>query len=90
MSTTTVSNILGISAYYHDSAAALLRNGKLVAAALRRSRSPERTRSLISSGHAVVLRSDKETRYAPSGGFRDGLQRGSHRIDGHTLQAVYS
>jgi len=30
---TTPSNILGISAYYHDSAAALLKNGELVAAA---------------------------------------------------------
>ena len=30
---TKASNILGISAYYHDSAAALLKNGELVAAA---------------------------------------------------------
>ncbi len=33
MSSAPVSNILGISAYYHDSAAALLREGELVAAA---------------------------------------------------------
>ena len=31
----TASNILGISAYYHDSAAALLKDGELAAAAHR-------------------------------------------------------
>ena len=33
MTSATARNVLGISAYYHDSAAALLRDGELVAAA---------------------------------------------------------
>ncbi len=45
-------NILGISAYYHDSAAALIRNGEIVAAA-QEERFTRKKHDAIFPSHAV-------------------------------------
>ena len=52
-----MANILGISAYYHDSAAALLHDGDIIAAAQEERFSPERStiRVFLSVQSAIAL-----------------------------------